>query len=331
MKVGLVGGVPSIMGGGGLEVQIGKTADALRSQGVDVVVAGSSDTNSEPFDLIHMFGADPANWNYLRNWSINRCSLVVSPILVFDSLRQAKLERYLSRIRVGPTTTSGMRRGVVLAADHVVALHEGEREQLMRWYGVPSGTVSVVPNGSEAKPTEADRSGRPFFICAGTINSRKDQLSLIRDWPADFPDLVLVGPLGLTGIEAKVFERLLRSKLNVNWLGKVSQSKLWLLQETACATVSYSQSEGESLVVLDSLALSTPVLIRESGSTQYLRSRYGDGVLTFTTNIDFYSAVKSLKTEAISTEFRTIPSPLSWSEVGNRLVGVYQRTNGRTR
>jgi glycosyltransferase involved in cell wall biosynthesis len=328
MRVGLVGGVPPFMGGGGLEVQIDKTAEALRTQGVDVFVSHTSNESDKPLDIIHMFGADPSNWNYLRNWTINRCPLVVSPVLVFDSMRQARFERYLSRLRIGPTTTSGMRRGVVLAADHVVALHDGEREQVIRWYSVSSESVSVVPNGSSAIPADGDRAGPLFFVCAGTINARKGQLALIRDWRPEFPDLVLAGPLSLQGSEAREFEEILRSKRNIVWRGRVSHIDLWSLQSRACATVSYSQSEGESLVVLDSLALNTPVLVRQSAATEHLRRRYGNGVLPFDTVDDFVSTVSSLVAGSSHTSERTFSMPPRWSEVGSRLVSIYERLNG---
>ena len=60
LRIGVMGGVPAALGGAGLEVQMRHTMAALRDLGHDVIDLSSAGPDAQ-FDLVHAFGAHPAN------------------------------------------------------------------------------------------------------------------------------------------------------------------------------------------------------------------------------------------------------------------------------
>ncbi|MCE4268197.1 glycosyltransferase [Rhodococcus globerulus] len=320
MRIAFVGGVPNIMGGGGLEVQMAETALALRSSGHSVAVWGN-DLDSEDIDVLHIYGADPASWNYLRNWTRNRVPVVVSPIAVFDTPFAGMMERWISRLKIGPTNTANMRRGVVAAADHLIALHPAERDWICRSYDRPATEVSVIPNGSSAISSSSAVSGESYICVVGTVGARKGQLDLLGTWNRALPDLRVIGGLTPNWKDAHAFEQAIAARVNATWVGALPRQDVWHAQHAALATISFSVSEGESLALLDSLRLGRPVLVRKSSSALQMKERYGSQVRIFDGRDSLVAQINELRDSAKSDD---VVRPPSWDDVALELQLIYR-------
>lgn len=320
MKVSLLGGVPPVLGGGGLEVQIRETERALSDLQVEIIDPWQPGS-SRP-DLLHIFGADPATWNWVRNARQPLPPYVISPVLVLSSRRTPFVERVQGRTSALGASAATMRRTLIRDAGHVVALTTKEKEFLVSAYGIGASRVSVVGNGSSAIGESRVASDK-YAIAVGTIGDRKGQLELARSWPTSGPLLLLCGPLQSRWSRADEFVRCAASNPRVHWAGEVAQRDLWSLQAGALATISWSSVEGESLALLDSLRLSRPVVLRRSASAATFASRYPRGVEL----VDSVTGVVSFL-ERGGVEVRAEDRPQSWTEVALELLKVYVKVCG---
>jgi glycosyltransferase involved in cell wall biosynthesis len=164
-------------------------------------------------------------------------------------------------------------------ADHVVAISEATRDDyrdVMVEVGAPVPEISVIPLGTDLatgmrahkEPPRPDLADRPFVLCVGTIEARKNHELLYHVWDRlvarhgeRAPVLVLVGMVGW-GIQ----DLLSRMQLNPRLAGKIvildnlpDASLIWLY-EHCLFTVYPSFVEGWGLPVVESLALGTPCI-----------------------------------------------------------------------
>ncbi len=148
--------------------------------------------------------------------------------------------------------------------------------------GAPDVPVRAVPLAhrfsdavAEGWPAAlADLRSRPFVLCVGTIESRKNHLALFQAWKilleegAEPPPLVCVGRPGwrvgdlLAQLEATGF---LGGRIRM--LHGISDPELASLYREAAFTVFPSFTEGWGLPVGESLALGTPCLASPEGAT----------------------------------------------------------------
>jgi glycosyltransferase involved in cell wall biosynthesis len=140
--------------------------------------------------------------------------------------------------------------------------------------------VHVAPLGIAAPvPVAATRGDRPYFLCVGTIEPRKNHLlllhlwrRLVRDLGAAAPRLVIVGHRGWENENVlDLLDRCPALRAHVTELGPVPDSRLAPLLAGARALLMPSFAEGFGLPVAEALAAGTPVLcsdlpaLREAG------------------------------------------------------------------
>jgi glycosyltransferase involved in cell wall biosynthesis len=165
-------------------------------------------------------------------------------------------------------------RQIVDHAEHVITNSKttaAEFEAYADAEGKPRPPVTVVPLGIHPEfftvpaPIAASR---PYFICVGTIEARKNLAFLLALWRrleerlgAEAPRLVIVGRRGWEN-EA-VIDHLDRSKAVIRLVHEVSDLRdedLARLMSGAASLLSPSFAEGFDLPVLEALALRTPVI-----------------------------------------------------------------------
>jgi glycosyltransferase involved in cell wall biosynthesis len=165
-------------------------------------------------------------------------------------------------------------RQIVDHADHVIANSRttaAEFEAYADGQGKPCPPVTVVPLGLHPEFFTAPASitaSRPYFICVGTIEARKNLAFLLSVWRrleerlgAAAPRLVIVGRRGWEN-EA-VIDHLDRSKAVIRLVHEVCDLRdqdLARLIAGAASLLSPSFAEGFDLPVLEALALRTPVI-----------------------------------------------------------------------
>lgn len=316
----MLGGVPDVVGGGGLENQIRETLGALRELGIDAQ-QHRPDPSWQPH-LIHAFGADPATWNHLKNSAV-RVPLVLSPVLVIESRLQRQLLGGLTSRRFGVSTSLSMRAELIRAAAHVVALNQREAHVLTTRFGVDAERMSVVGNGSRATASASRDPQAESIVCVGTVGTRKAQFDLVSRWPAAFPELRIIGSVDATFAQADEFFRAVSERPNITYVGPLAQELVWREQRRALATISNSSDEGQSLALLDSVALGRPVLIRESASGRALMQEFPTAVRLIPAESPCGPThIQWARSAAVSGR------PLTWAEVAQCLREIYGQLLG---
>ncbi|HEY7061965.1 MAG TPA: glycosyltransferase family 1 protein [Chloroflexota bacterium] len=185
-----------------------------------------------------------------------------------------------------------MARAAVRRADHLLAISEHTRQDLIRLLGAAPERVTVTYCGVDGafRPLDAaevrayrERRGLPerFLLYVGTLEPRKNVPRLLEGYallrargPA--PPLVLAGARGwgLTGLDARVAALGLGD--SVRFLGYVPTAELPLCYNAASVFVYPSLYEGFGLPPLEALACGTPVVASNASS---LPEALGDAAL----------------------------------------------------
>jgi glycosyltransferase involved in cell wall biosynthesis len=187
-----------------------------------------------------------------------------------------------------------MARAAVRRADHLLAISESTRQDLIHLLGAAPERVTVTycgvdpafrPLGEAAVAAFRARYSLPpgYILYVGTLEPRKnvprllDAYALLRRQRGGAPPLVLVGARGWRqlGLEARVAQ--LGLDEHVRWLGYLPPAELPLCYNAAGLFVYPSLYEGFGLPPLEALACGTPVV---TSNTSSLPEAVGDAALT---------------------------------------------------
>lgn len=188
----------------------------------------------------------------------------------------------LSFVREPETTMPGMSHHLntwvprsVARADHVIAVSETTRQDLIELYQTPPEKISVLYHGvgPEFKPVQDENKLRaiqqkyhlpkqPFILSVGTLQPRKNYQRLIRAVASldSSLSLVIVGSKGwhYDAIFAEVTRLGLEQR--VHFPGFIADADLPALYRAAMVFVYPSLYEGFGLPALESMACGTPVI-----------------------------------------------------------------------
>ena len=162
-------------------------------------------------------------------------------------------------------------------ADHLIAISESTKADLIHFLDIPSARISVVPLAVDAElfrpisPSAAAEHveqhfgiSAPYFLSVGGFDVRKNLHALI-DAFADMGDqqdclLVFAGSLGKLGsrLRHEVEQRGLAER--IRWLGYVPDRDLPFLYAASLALTYPSLYEGFGLPVLEAMSCGAPVL-----------------------------------------------------------------------
>lgn len=312
----MLGGVPALLGGGGLELQMERTAAALRRRGHDVRDVRAFEPG-DAVDIVHAFNHTGDVAHAIEHWRQTPAGLVFSPVLVVQPSHEW-------RTRIGkhlpiPTFPARALRDLLRASDAVVALTEWERAFMTQHGPVPAERVVVVGNGVDPVAPGAAPAELPerFLVSVGAVSPRKHQLEVAEalasgEWP-----YVIVG--GSDGIEPAVLDRATEAT-GGRWLGQIGDpARVRAIVERATALVLLSEREGQSLAVLESIAAGTPVIASDLPSHRELQARWPGWVTIVDGPADVEAAASGLRAGA------TPPAVPTWDDVAGELEQVYRR------
>lgn len=316
----MLGGVPRVMGGGGLEIQVDSTRAALESRGHrvrDLHTLGHDDG----FDVLHAFHSEPLLHGLLPHWKRNRSPLVVSPVLPIGPGTERRL-LWLSARAPGPISTARMRRQVLRQADAIVALTEFEREILCGVFAAPVERIAVIPNGVQPVGSAVDLPAawaipdQPYLLMVGNVSRRKRQSDVLEG--SGRHPVVVVG--GLLDEDRMAFERLV-AESGSHWLGPIADARrVRALQARAGALVLLSDAEALSLAVLESLSVGTPVIVSDLPSHRELARAHPGWVWL----VDRPESVGAAFERILATPPpATRPAIPDWGMVAGRLEALY--------
>jgi glycosyltransferase involved in cell wall biosynthesis len=180
----------------------------------------------------------------------------------------------------------------VRQATRVICISEATKRDLLAATDIGEEKVRVVHEAPDPRfaasagtghpPPDASAAGRPYFVCVGTIQPRKN-LSLVfqalaRLAPADRPELRVVGAPGWGGAEIATLPARLGIAGDVRFLGRRSTAEVVALYGGALALIYPSLLEGFGLPVLEAMAAGAPVVASDRSSIPEVA---GDAALLF--------------------------------------------------
>jgi glycosyltransferase involved in cell wall biosynthesis len=317
LRIGFLGGVPPAMGGGGLEVQMRRTAVALEARGHSVVFLASAPPDAE-WDVAHAFGAEGDVQHALAHWTRRRTPYVISPVIVASPGVDEAAVVLGARLR-GIATHAGMRRRALQGADALVAITEYERRVIRRLVG-RSSRVEVVPNGVDPAASPASAARGEHILLLGSVTARKRQREVIEAL-AGAGTVVVAGAFGGPPEALDAWEEAVR-RSGATWLGEVSDpAAVVRLQRDAIALVHLSRAEVQSLAVIETLAHGTPVVLSDIPSHRELATAHPGWVRVAAGPEDVRGLVEELRDRPPAGPPPRIPS---WDDVAQQLETLYR-------
>jgi glycosyltransferase involved in cell wall biosynthesis len=264
-----------------------------RTDGVEVVVSRMDSSSLASIDVQgkHALGRLRSAMRHLQyfGWQLPArarqagCDMIFSPsglgplrgripsvITVHDLtlLRYPSTVHWLSRAYLDAMLRIQLRRAAaVCTVSHAVAA-----ELQARFPALPTGRLHVVPDAPDpellsASPVPVDGVDRPFFLMVGTIEPRKNHVTVINAFGRylhQYPDaaerLVLAGSPGW--LYGPVFDavRHLGLESRVLRVGHIDAGRLQWLYRGARALLFASVYEGFGIPVVEAFALDCPVI-----------------------------------------------------------------------
>ncbi|MEX2425785.1 MAG: glycosyltransferase family 1 protein [Thermomicrobiaceae bacterium] len=261
--------------------------------------------------------------------TVHDLSYALMPHLAFPRLR-SYLERAVPRS--------------IDRADRVVAVSETTKRDLCEYYEISPNRVDVVHHAADPLFSPPDYSDimamlaqlglrRPYFIIVGTVEPRKNHLTLLRAFErvhAEHPEasLVVVGREGwLAGDIMRALAQA-AEKMPVVYLQGIRDSLLPALYAASTALVYPSRYEGFGLPVLEAMASgtaviasNTPAIVEVAGDAALLAAPEDDETLAraMTRLIEHPEERDELLERGTARA-----AQFSWDRAANRHLEIYQ-------
>lgn len=224
------------------------------------------------------------------------------------------------------------------AADHIVAISEQTRDQLVEAYRFDAEKISLIPHGVDTGrfyPREnrhpAVSQDKTSLLFVGRLASRKG-VSRAIECVSQLPDRehveLLIAGTGRHEERLKNLAEELGVEDQVEFLGFVPDDELPTLYSSADVFLFPSRYEGFGLVFLEAMACGTPVVgtpvggipdIVEDGETGFV----ADDVESMAKSVNRLHQSPSLLSE-LSTEARDTAKDMHWGTVAQEVERVYE-------
>lgn len=160
-------------------------------------------------------------------------------------------------------------------AKAVATVSEYSRERLSHFLGIPEEDIHVLGNAIDPAfcplpDRPASDPEAPVFLCAGSLDPRKNLPRLVRAWArlheqGRIPEKARLNIVG--GANARSFAHFDRADApGLHWLGRVSDEELIQHYQTSDAFLFPSLYEGFGLPPLEAMACGCPVLLSDRAS-----------------------------------------------------------------
>jgi glycosyltransferase involved in cell wall biosynthesis len=204
----------------------------------------------------------------------------------------------------------------VRGADHVLAVSERTKRDIVDRYGVPASKVSVTRNGVDPAFSPGTDERR-YVLFVGAIHARKHPEAALEAAEAVGLPLVVAGPEKDAELARRLRDR------GAELRGYVSKDELAELYRGAAALVLPSRFEGFGLPVLEAMASGTPVVAAAEPALREV----ADGAAVYAEDGDFGAAARQAldERERLAAAGIERAKLFSWAETARLTVEVYRR------
>ena len=155
--------------------------------------------------------------------------------------------------------------------DAIFALHEEQREEIIRIYDVDRERIRIAGTGFNSSvfyPERPERDGKLRLIFAGKLSEKKGVISLLRclrhlPWESGKMELLLAGGYGNEEEYAQIKQLAGEAPCPVHFLGRISQEELAKAYNRSDIFVLPSFFDGMPLTMIEAMACGDKVVITE--------------------------------------------------------------------
>ncbi len=232
-------------------------------------------------------------------------------------------------------------------ADHIIAVSEATKNDLIRLTGTPEHKITVIYEAAEpiyfpihdqqvlARIHAKYHLPEQYILFVGTIEPRKNLPTLIRAFDRLLTDYKVEADLAIVGKEGWLYEEVyqvvdeLKLKERVHFLGRVPTADLPHLYNASQMLVLPSFYEGFGLPPLEAMACGVPVIVAD---TSAMPEVVGDAALRvspddvegFTVAMWRMLTDNALRAEMIAKGLKRVQC-FSWERAARETLKVYQR------
>ena len=195
-------------------------------------------------------------------------------------------------------------------ADHVLAVSERTKRDVVELYGLAPDRITVTPLAVDPAFAPGDGTHDGYLLFVGAVQQRKDPLAALDAAQAMGLPLVVVGPEKDKALAAELRRR------GADVRGAVPKADLAELYRRAAAVLLLSRYEGFGIPVLEAMASGTPVVLSDDPA---LREVAGD------------AGVYGPIAEALADRNRyraaglTRAAQFSWRRTAELTIGAYRK------
>lgn len=222
---------------------------------------------------------------------------------------------------------------VVKESAFIVADSVSTKHDLMDVLHVDEKRIRVVYPGVDTRFKSSGREAKPYFLCVGTIEPRKNLTTVFEAFSQiakEFPDYILIvaGKIGWKEKETYEMVKKLGIEKQVKFRGYVTDKELVSLYQQASCFVYPSVYEGFGLPILEAMACGVPVVASDSSSLPEL----GGDVSYYASYNDSAAFARQMKTvitltykerEALSRRCIERARTFSWERTAREMMEVY--------
>jgi alpha-1,3-rhamnosyl/mannosyltransferase len=233
-------------------------------------------------------------------------------------------------------------------ADQVITISEFSKAEIVQHFGISEDRIKItylgvdekysvaVPEHLKSATLQKFKLERPFFLCVGTLQPRKNIERLLvafdnlpESVKAHF-DLVIVGRNGW-GVQELVTQlnNLSQSpNSHVKWLGGVSEADKLALLQCATSLVFPSLSEGFGLPLVEGFASGTPVIASNTTSLGEVAGNAAFGVNPLQTEALTHAMQTMAENSDLRAELaqkgRARSEDFTWAKCASQTQSIYQ-------
>lgn len=333
MRVCIVPEYPMSLISGGLQVQAIETFQALRNNsenGISVNLLNWSE-DLVPADLYHFIGFPPYLERIAELVRQARRPYMITLLMGGIGHPASVWAASLRRVVKSTLLKGGGRSDAIKAASALVTLTGQEADAVKAIYHVPISRIYVVPNGvttdffDPSPDAWNERFGkRPFILCVGAIQPRKNQLLLVQAANRLQLPVVLLGPVlpGEQIYAERVGEQMRENKrFGGQWLQTLrNEDPLLPSAYAACRLfVLLSFTETQPLSVMQAMAAGKAAILLKA---QYTKDALFNCVQQVN-SADLSSVCSTLRLAWNSPQSIKLSPEYSWNAVASRLSTLY--------
>lgn len=311
---------------GGGEIQLLKTKEALEKLGHNIILHDNWNPRFSEAGVAHFFSVQGGTYNFHANVKYNfKLPLVVSPILWPNHHEEYPI---------------GEIKMMLDMCDVALPNSQLEANLLSQVFNISPDKFHVAYNGIDDVFTKDEQpSGelfrshfnfkKPFLLCVGNIEDRKNQFALARAIEGLDIDLVLIGNIRNQDYYKKVIST---GSNNIHYLGHLDHHSE-LLRSAYLASEAFilpSKLETPGLAALEAAALGCKIIITQEGSTK----EYFEDYVTYldpADDLSIKSSIENSLNQKNDTRLQVHIKKFTWEHTAKQTLAGYDLAIKRNR